>query len=507
VISWIVTILAATVHVAAWITPGSPLCAALGLSAVILFIPALLNLASRLKRFFIAGCLTYAGGFFWLYSTIKDFGGFPTVAAIPIFLLFVFGSSVQFIIWAFAFQHLPSWCAKAGLRTAIAWLIAHHFWIKIFPWDFGHTQLAFLPFAHFAQLAGVTGITFVMMWCAEVFVARSASSLGAKVLPTLTLGAVLIHGKVAEISYTENSSNQGQPLQTYLVQGNVSLHRKHDMTYFTVNREQYVTLSAKALGHAGRDALVVWPESTITEFIPASTRDATSSKLLPFFNNGSAFLVGALTYSSRTEYHNSSLLIRPDGSVAEPYNKMILMPFGEYTPFASLIPWLAEINATAGQFTAGSGPAVLSFPLSDGRQAKLSPLICYEDIVPELAREATRRGAEVLVNQTNDAWFGDSIAPYQHHMIAAFRAIENRRYLLRSTNTGLTAVVDPLGRTLASLLPYTESVLPMEVGLLSYQSTYTQLPISLMWLTLAAITAFAICITTLRARFSSKKPL
>lgn len=485
-ISWIVTILAATVHVAAWITPGSPLCAALGLSAVILFIPALLNSASRLKRFFLAGCLTYAGGFFWLYSTIKDFGGFPTIAAIPIFLLFVFGSSVQFIIWAFAFQHLPSWCAKAGLRTAIAWLIAHHFWIKIFPWDFGHTQLAFLPFAHFAQLAGVTGITFVMMWCAEVFVARSASSLGAKVLATLTLGAVLIHGKVAEISYTENSSNQGQPLQTYLVQGNVSLHRKHDMTYFTVNREQYVTLSAKALGHAGRDALVVWPESTITEFIPASTRDATSSKLLPFFNNGSAFLVGALTYSSRTEYHNSSLLIRPDGSVAEPYHKIILMPFGEYTPFASVLPFLKDINSTAGQFAPGESPAVLSFPLSNGAQAKLSPLICYEDIVPSLARDAVNKGAELLINQTNDAWFGDTVAPYQHHMIAAFRAIETDRYLLRSTNTGLTAVVDPLGRTLASLLPYTEGILPMEVSLRNTRTLFTLAPIPLIWLLGAA---------------------
>jgi apolipoprotein N-acyltransferase len=223
--------------------------------------------------------------------------------------------------------------------------------------------------------------------------------------------------------------------------------------------------------------------------------------------DGSAFLVGGLTYRSRKEYYNSSILIRPDGSVAEPYNKIILMPFGEYTPFAALLPWLAEINATAGQFTAGSGPAVLSFPLSDGRQARLSPLICYEDIVPELAREATRRGAEVLINQTNDAWFGDTIAPYQHHMIAAFRAIENRRYLLRSTNTGLTAVVDPLGKTLASLLPYTESVLPMEISLLTYQSTYTQLPISLMWLTLAAITAFAVCALAIRSRSSSQKSL
>lgn len=486
-IQWFLTILAATVHVAAWLTPGSPLCAALGWSALVLFIPALVSPNARLKRFFVAGCITYVGGFFWLYSTIKDFGGFPTVAAIPIFLLFVLGSAVQFLIWAFTFQHLPSWCARAGLRAALSWLIAHHFWIKIFPWDFGHTQLAFLPFAHFAQLAGVTGVTFMMMWVTEALVARASSTLAAKVVAAVALGAVLMHGKVAEVAFTEASSTQGAPLQTYLVQGNVSLHRKHDMTYFTVNRDQYLTLSAKALGHAGRDALVIWPESTITEFIPASTRDATTSKVLPFLNNGAAFLVGALTYSSRTEYHNSSVLVRPDGSVAEPYHKMILMPFGEYTPLSSVLPFLKDINSTAGQFTAGATPSVLSYPLSNGTEVKLSPLICYEDIVPSIARDAVNKGAELLINQTNDAWFGDTVAPYQHHIIAAFRAIETDRYLLRSTNTGVTAVVDPLGRTLASLLPYTEGILPMEVALRNTRTVFTRVPVPLAWLIMAAL--------------------
>ena len=131
---------------------------------------------------------------------------------------------------------------------------------------------------------------------------------------------------------------------------------------------------------------------------------------------------------------------------------------------------------------------------------KLSPLICYEDIVPSLARQATAQGAEILINQTNDAWFGDTAAPYQHHIIAAFRAIENRRYLLRSTNSGLTAVVDPLGRTLASLLPYTESVLPMEVSLLTYRSTYTYLPIYALWLLVAALTSLYVAVTSIKNR-------
>ncbi len=491
-IAWIITLLAATLHVAAWSTPGSPLCAALGWSAIVLFISALLIPTSRLTRFFIAGCVTYVGGFYWLYSTIKDFGGFPNIAALSIYALFVSGSAVQFLIWAFSFQHLPQWMSKAGLRAPIAWLIAHHFWIKIFPWDFGHTQLAFTPLAQVAQLTGVTGITFLMMWVAEVFVARKTTTPLAKTAAFLALGSSLMFGKTTELAFNDTASTRGTPLQTYLVQGNVSLHRKHDITYFTVNREQYLTLSAKALGHAGLDSLVIWPESTITDFIPASTRDATTSKALPFLNNGAAFLVGALTYSSRTEYHNSSVLVRPDGSVAQPYHKMILMPFGEYTPLSSVLPFLKDINATAGQFTAGSAPAVLTFPLSNGSEVKLSPLICYEDIVPSIARDAVNKGAELLINQTNDAWFGDTVAPYQHHIIAAFRAIENDRYLLRSTNTGLTAVVDPLGRTLASLLPYTEGILPMQVSLRNTHTVFSQWPIPFVWLIAAAASVIAV---------------
>ncbi len=443
---------------------------------------------------FVAGVVTYTGGFYWLYSTIKDFGGFPTAAAVAIFLLYVVGSAVQFVIWGFAWGLLPSMLTRLGLRTATAWLIAHHFWIKIFPWDFGHTQIGFSLFAQLAGVLGVTGITFLMMWVVEAFCARKQVAPLARVASVLSFGGALAYGAWIQDAISKHPSS---PLSTVMVQGNVSLQRKHDMTFFTVNREQYLKTSALV---AEKDSLIIWPESTITEFIPADTRDARQATILPFLNNGSAFLVGGLTFLSKTEYFNSSILIRPDGTVDTPYNKIILMPFGEYTPLASWFPWLEEINSTAGQFTPGSGPKVLSFTLSDSRLVKLSPLICYEDVVPAIARQATNQGAELLINQTNDAWFGDTVAPYQHHMIASFRAIENRRYLLRSTNTGLTAVVDPLGKTLASLLPYTESVLPMEISLLNYQSTYTVFPISLVWLLISAMLALTVTAKALQQK-------
>ncbi len=472
--------------VAAWWYPGSSVCVALGWTSIAFFGAGLRAQKGRIFRFLVAGVLTYIGGFYWLFNTIGDFGGFPTLAAIAIFLLYACGSAVQFMVWAFSFTYLPSIFARLGLRTAVAWLIAHHFWIKIFPWDFGHTQLGFIPFAQLAGVGGVTAISFLMFWVVEVLSDRRNVALVARLAAFASFGGALAYGFWIQEALAKYP---GSPLSTVMIQGNVSLQRKHDMTYFTVNREQYLKTSAAV---AQKDSLVIWPESTITEFIPATTSDATQVQILPFLNNGSAFLVGGLTYLSKQEYFNSSLLIRPDGTVDTPYHKMILMPFGEYTPFAKWLPWLEEINSTAGQFTAGSAPRVLSFKLSTGKEAKLAPLICYEDVVPLLAREATARGAQVLINQTNDAWFGNTVAPYQHHMIASFRAIENRRFLLRSTNTGVTAVVDPLGRTLASLLPYTESVLPMEITLLDYSSTFTTLPIYLIWLLLSAFAALLV---------------
>jgi apolipoprotein N-acyltransferase len=500
VIAWIITLAAATAHVAAWLTPGSVECVALAWSAVALFAVALAFPTQRIRRFFAAGCLTYVGGFYWLYSTISDFGGFPWFAAVPIFALFVVGSAVQFAIWAFAWQHLPAWLGKLGLKTSAAWLIAYHFWVKIFPWDFGHTQLAFLPFIQIADTLGVTGITFLMFWVAEAFTLRRQSTLLPKLAALSSVALALLYGS-SQISSVPQM--YGTPVSTAMIQGNVSLERKHDISYFSVNREQYLQSSARV---AGKDTLVIWPESTITDLLPDNISDAYSSRVLPFLNNGSAFLVGGLTYRSRVEFFNSSLLIRPDGTVAPPYHKMILMPFGEYTPLGDLLPFLKDINATAGQFTAGTQPSVLEYSLSSGAPVHVSPLICYEDVVPHIPRAATAAGATLLVNQTNDAWFGDSVAPYQHHLIASFRAIENRRFLLRSTNTGLTAVVDPLGRTLASLLPFSEGVLPLEVNLIKEQSLFTKLPIPLLWTLCAALGAIVVTLGALKSiRFRSKK--
>ncbi|RME58173.1 MAG: apolipoprotein N-acyltransferase, partial [Candidatus Dadabacteria bacterium] len=133
--------------------------------------------------------------------------------------------------------------------------------------------------------------------------------------------------------------------------------------------------------------------------------------------------------------------------------------------------FLAKLNESAPQFSRGRAVMPLNFTVRD-KEVKPAVLICYEDVVRDLAVEGVKNGANLLVNITNDAWFGHSSAPYQHNQLASFRAIETRRYLLRDTNTGYTAVINPLGEVESDLKPFTSNVLQAKVVLLNYLTIY-----------------------------------
>jgi apolipoprotein N-acyltransferase len=295
---------------------------------------------------------------------------------------------------------------------------------------------------------------------------------------------------------------EGPGLQVALVQGNVSIAEKHDIKYFTLNRQRYLELSEIA---AKPGTLVIWPESVLNEFVPDSIENVLDDKRLPYFGPKVGVLFGGLTYKSEQEYFNSAIAVLPSGLVLPPYHKQILMPFGEFTPFSDSLPWLKEINHTAGNFTPGRKQAVFQYPLGEnGAEIGVAPLICYEDIVPAMALQAVRAGAQILVNLTNDAWFGDTVAPAQHHLIAAWRAIENRRYLLRSTNAGLTAVVSPTGQTIAALPTFEEGLLIERVHPLNAVSPYNTYFGASFELCVLAFAFASIAGFWLRRRFSSR---
>lgn len=457
-------LLSAIIMASAWLVPSTITCSVLAWIGAILFCFAVEKLQKHYAILYAAGILTYSIGFYWLFFTIRDFGGFGNLAAFAIFLLFVCVSATQFLIFAFTYRNLPRWFSRFHLSTATAWVVAEYLAIKIFPWRLGHTQLAFSAFAQCADLLGVCLISFTLIWVSNAAVTcyRSGKLAAHCFLPFATFLALLCYGSLRVHQFEFYDS---VPVNVALVQANISLENKHNIQYFKINAARYRELSKS---FAGTGTLVVWPETVITEWIFAGLNDVNedSQKRLPSEELVS-FLIGSLTFQSEEQIYNSALGITDEGKILPPYHKQILMPFGEYTPFSETLPWLKDINSTAANFTAGKDVAVMEFPIRfpDGFKVKLkvSPLICYEDVDSSLSRKAVLRGAELLVNMTNDAWFGDTVAPYQHHLIATFRAIENRRFLLRSTNSGLTAVVDPLGKTVGSIKPFTEGIVQTRV--------------------------------------------
>jgi apolipoprotein N-acyltransferase len=273
-----------------------------------------------------------------------------------------------------------------------------------------------------------------------------------------------------------------------LVQANVSLERKHDMAYFETNVEEYLSLTN---GIAGHPDLIIWPETVIQKWIATTIGSVYQSPYLPKLDRPTNLITGSLTFTPPNDAHNSALGIIPTGEVLAPYHKQILMPFGEYMPGASLFPWLKKLNENIADFSAGTGPVVFAMPLERDSSVplKVGPLICYEDVVPSLSRDAVRQGATLLVSVSNDAWFGNSEAPDQHELIASFRAIENGRALLRSTNTGATGIIDPTGKKLGTLPWFSAGVLTREVPLMAIDTPYAHSSVGLfpLWMAWATL--------------------
>lgn len=453
----------------AWLVPETGWSAALGWVAALLMAYALRSGRGYLAAY-VAGAIGHVIGFHWVYGTVAVFGGFGAPASAGVFAMFVGTGALQFLAIAVIDRHLDRSLDAVGLRSATAVVLAELLMPRLFPWHFGHTQIAFTPFVLAAGIGGAMAVSFLMFWLAEVAVRAAAfgERRRAFLIPVAISAASIAYGLATmERLGTPNGDRQ----EVIVVQGpgedrrDVAAAQRYAARLFELGRRA---------AHPG--SLIVWPEGAVPVYLPARIGWVCDPPRLPWTGDGTAYLVGAYSYLPDERKFNAAFAVYPGGEVPMPYFKRVLIPFGEYMPLASWIPWIGRMNQHAGVFSAGTEARVFEYPMQrpDGSAypLKVAPLICYEDTVPALAREATRRGAELLVNISSDAWFGRSLAPRQHHLIAAFRAIENRRFLVRSTTTGDSAIVDPLGRTIARIPPFSEGVAMASVGLLKEATPY-----------------------------------
>ena len=456
----------------AWLVTETIASAILGWLAAALLISSV-RARRAYRPAYCCGLVVYVVGFYWIYGTVARFGGYGVVVSGSIFALYVASGALFFLVFAWVHHNLGPTFDAFALRSPTAIVVAELVTIRLFYWHFGHTQVAFTPFVQIAGIGGAMLVSFLMFWVAEagvrIFVFREWRP--AFLLPAASFAIALVYGAVMMHAL---ASPPGEKQEILLVQGPPSLAEKRDIDSIWQNLERIYELSRQS---SRPGSLIVWPEGTIPAHIPADLGSVRKEPSLPWLRDGSAFLVGAFASDSENKRYNSAFAVYRDGSVPLPYFKQILIPFGEYMPFSSVFPWLNRLNENAGLFSPGHETKVYSYALrhENGLEytAKVAPLICYEDTVTAPAGDATRRGAELLVNLTYDTWFGRSAAPFQHHLIAIFRAIENRRFLIRSTYTAYTAVVNPLGKTIADIPAFEEGKLSVDVTLMNYRSSYT----------------------------------
>jgi apolipoprotein N-acyltransferase len=421
---------------------------------------------------------------YWIIIVLSTYGQLPWYVATLALLLLALYMGLYLALFAAGFSWLaprlsPLWTAPV-LWVALDFIRARLF--TGFPWqDLAYSQYQTSLLIQSADLFGHAGITFLIVLANLLVVTLAARGARRGLLrpasPAAIAAAVVLlfasigYGGV-RLQQLPGTIQQAESWPVTLVQGNISQDQKWTPGFQNRTAEIYLGLSGEA--QAQRPAkLLIWPETALP-FYPLETplfQELISRLREPEPIN---LLTGApLREKSGDElrYYNSALLVsgsEPDLAV-DIYAKQHLVPFGEYIPLRRFLPFSTPLVETMGDFSPGSSTKPIS---CEG--VEIGVLICFESIFPELARKQTAQGAQLLINITNDAWFGRSSAPHQHLSMAVLRAVENRRALARAANTGISAFVDPMGRLTATTALFEPAFLTGEVPLLTGKSFYVR---------------------------------
>jgi len=430
-----------------------------------------------LKIGFLTGLIAHIGILYWIAYVVVQYGYLPIYAGIAAMLLLAAYLSLYTAFFAVGVVYLREKGTPVCLSASLLWtaleFVRSHF-LTGFPWEnLAYSQYLFGNIIQIADITGIYGITFtIVLINAVLYNVLTAKYHGTRYsgVEIVTACAVLAviygygHFRTADI---QESLKKASPMEVTLVQGNIDQNIKWDARYQSETLNIYRSLSLRAIPAPG--GLIVWPETAAPFYFerPDPLREAVIDLARI---SGRPLLFGSPSYEEekgRASFMNSAYLLRSDGIVAGRYDKVHLVPYGEYVPLRKLFPFIGKLVAGVGDFRPGKGfdPLVI-----DGR--RLGVLICYEGIFPETARDYKRNRADLLVNITNDAWFGKTSAPYQHLSMTVFRAVENRLYLVRAANTGVSAVIDPTGAILSRTRVFERTVLKGEVKFIDEKTFY-----------------------------------
>ena len=422
---------------------------------------------------YLMGFLWFTGNCYWIYQTMLYFGGLPRLISAGILIAY----SMVLGLYFAALGLLLTVTARAFRSSHYALLAVPFFWVGLevlsarftkVPWDLlGYSQIDNFLLTNLAPYTGVYGITFVLI------AGNALIAWGVLASTPKRRIAVLITGLVAVLVLQNGDhfapASAPAPATAVLLQQNLNVNQDNNWPghEYEDHLDQFVKLSSRSCGPflAGMPDLnaypvtpdcpeepvapdiILWPESP-APFFDKDPRllNALHAVALSMHAPVIAGTTSLDPHGARSEMYNSALFVGQDGAVAGRYDKIHLVPWGEYIPYKRFFSFAKNLTQAAGDMTHGWRRVVFS---TDGH--RFGVFICYEEIFGDEIRLFVKQGARVLVNISNDGWYGDTCAPWQTLNMSRMRAVENRRWLLRDTNTGITTIIDPYGRLTASV--------------------------------------------------------
>jgi apolipoprotein N-acyltransferase len=440
-------------------------------------IPLLLTAERRpFASGFVCGLFFFAPLLYWLNIVMTSYGGlapfFSVVAwlLLCLYLALFFGASL-WLTFALKqqlklqpFLSLPFiWVAFEYLRGIL---------LTGFPWGLvGYAAIDMSQLRQVADLFGVYGLSWLFVLCNSTLALLLRRRLAriaifGLALSTFFLLSAFYYGQQA----LRPNADELPRMKLGLIQGNIEQNHKWDRNYRQQTLDAYRRLSLEAAAQGAE--LLIWPEAATPFYMQDDTVDSRQVLQIPR-DTGRSLLLGGPSYQQHADqgysYHNSAFLLGADARLSGRSDKIHLVPFGEYVPLGKLLFFVNKLVSGVGDFTPGTVK-----PLAmNGHD--LGVLICYEAIFPELARDYVRNGSDLLVNLTNDAWFGRSSAPRQLLDMTRMRAVENRIWIARAANTGISALIAPDGRAYHETALFEPAAVIGSVELGSRYSLYRQL--------------------------------
>lgn len=388
-------------------------------------------------------------GFHWIAHTAHEFGQLPWIFAVPALLGFCSFGSLHFAI-AGGIAALVRQRTRGGLISSILlWIslltLGERFYPMIFAWNFGYPWLwIHFPGYHWADVIGFEGLSSIsfilngfLFWAWQ----NRQRRLHSRFVTFTAIFLLLVIGITGQY-HGRSWFTASEHLKIAAVQANIGnyekLYDRFGQFYQGEILNRHVRLTLQALQKYPDTDLVVWPETAFADYLdPGMRKGAYADNLMLFVRqNKKALLTGAYSRDFGGVEYNSVFLVDADGTIKQaPYRKSDLLAFGEHFPGGDYFPFLYKIVPTISNFGHGTGPMILRWG-----DLRLGPQICYEGLDADFSRKLAVLGSDIFFNVTNDSWFGRAFEPYQHLYMTMARAVEERRPLVRVTNTGISGV-------------------------------------------------------------------